>query len=215
MRQHPSADLGEHPHRVLGRHLGDVDDLVAVEQGHVRRLTGLLDQAGEIRPGPGAQQSGRGLAEADQARAEGVAAVGLLAYVSAGHERAHQAVDGGQRQPAARGQLAQTDLAARVGHPFEQVEGALKGLDATVGGPGGVGGAGAGRRHGAFLSGPVGGPKPTRRSVDSPLVRSYVLLGGSIIPLCGNVQSVSGGCTVEKCALDGSGTGVKTPSTES
>src|SRR5690606_25415397 len=42
---------------------------------------------------------------------------------------------------------------------------------------------------GAFLSGLTGGQKPTRQAVDSPLVRSYVLLAESVIPLCGIVQS--------------------------
>jgi hypothetical protein len=39
-------------------------------------------------------------------------------------------VDGGQGQAAAGGQLAQADLAAGVGHPLQQVEGAFKGLHA-------------------------------------------------------------------------------------
>lgn len=155
VRQHPAADLGEHAHGVLGRHLGDVDDLVAVEEGHVRRLPGLLDQTGEVGAGPGTEQARRGLAEADQAGAEGVPSVGLLAYVAARHQRAHQAVDRGQRQTAGGGELAEADLAPCIGHAFEQVEGALEGLDATAGGGGlrgSVGGAGAGRRHGAVLS---------------------------------------------------------------
>src|ERR1051325_560563 len=58
------------------------------------------------------------------------------------------------------------------------------------------------------------GLKPTRQSVDSSLVRSYVLLDGMLIPPCGNVQSDGSGCTVEKCALDDARAGVKTPSTE-
>src|SRR5689334_22683797 len=56
--------------------------------------------------------------------------------------------------------------------------------------------------------------KPTRQSVDSPVVRSYVLLAGILIPPCGNVQSRRGRRTLKKCALDGSEPGVKTPSTE-
>lgn len=110
VREHPAPDLGEHAHGVLGRHLGDVDDLVAVEQGHVRRLPGLLDQAGEVGARPGAQQPRRGLAEADQTRAEGVPSVGLLADVTARHQGAHQAVDRGQGQTAGGGELAQADL---------------------------------------------------------------------------------------------------------
>ena len=43
-------------------------------------------------------------------------------------------------------------LCGYVRHPLQQVERALEGLDASAGGPGGVGGAGARRRHGAFLS---------------------------------------------------------------
>jgi hypothetical protein len=126
VRQDPPSDLGEHPHRVLGGHLGDVHDLVAVEQCHVRRLAGLLHQSGEAGAGPGAEQPGRGLAQADQPGAERIAPVGLLADVSAGHEGTHQAVDGRQRQSAAPGELAQADLTAHVRHPLEQIEGALQ-----------------------------------------------------------------------------------------
>ncbi|GGS63035.1 hypothetical protein GCM10010253_42320 [Streptomyces badius] len=57
-------------------------------------------------------------------------------------------MDGRQGQTAARGQLAQPDLAPGVGHPLQQIEGALKGLHPTAGRGGlGVGCAGVGRRH--------------------------------------------------------------------
>lgn len=62
----------------------------------------------------------------------------------------------GSGRPLLAESLAQPDLATRIGHPLEQIEGTLKGLDPAAVGFGGVGGAGAGRRHGAFLSGLAG-----------------------------------------------------------
>jgi hypothetical protein len=54
---HPAADLGEHPHRVPGGHLGGVDDAVAVEHRHVGGLTDGVDQPGEVRLGPRGQHA--------------------------------------------------------------------------------------------------------------------------------------------------------------
>lgn len=195
------ADLGEHPHRVLRRHLGDVHDLVPVEQRHVRRLAGLLDQALEVGPRPGAQQAGRGLAEADQAGAQRVTPVGLLAHVAADDQRAHQPVDGREREPAARGELTEPDLAPGVGHPLQQIEGALEGLHAAAGtgGPG-VGCAGVGRRHvnGPFEAEarqqptgpfPIGPLLPVRRPCRSGPVLSWCRRSGprsvrsAVVPL--------------------------------
>ena len=86
----------------------------------------------EIRAGPGPERRDGALAQADQPGPECVVPVGA-GYVAAGHQRAHQPVDGGQRQTGLRGQFAQPDLAARVGHRLEQVEGPLQRLHAAAG----------------------------------------------------------------------------------
>jgi hypothetical protein len=49
-----AADLGEHPHRVLAGALGDVDDVVAVEEGEVGGLAEGVDEPGEGALGAGA-----------------------------------------------------------------------------------------------------------------------------------------------------------------
>ncbi|GHE24971.1 hypothetical protein GCM10017778_01080 [Streptomyces vinaceus] len=128
-------------------------------------------------------------------------------------------MDGGQRQTAGGRELAEADLAPGVGHAFKQIEGALKGLNATAGGGGlrgSVGGAGAGRRHGAVLSvlagkeaayrsvgvGPRAGAKPSPpvrwglsgSRTSSEVTRpppgggSYILDSEILIPSCGNIQ---------------------------
>ena len=102
VRLDPAAWFGEHPHRVRAGHLGDVDDLVAVEHGQVGRLAGEPDQLGQERPQPGAEHLAGGLAEPDQPRAQRVPPRGLLPDVAPVDQRAHQPVHGGQREARRR-----------------------------------------------------------------------------------------------------------------
>jgi hypothetical protein len=62
VRPDPAAGLGEHAHRVRAGHLGQVDDLVAVEHGQVGRLPRLPDQLGQERAQPAAEHAAGDLA---------------------------------------------------------------------------------------------------------------------------------------------------------
>ena len=131
VRLDPAARFGEHPHRVRAGHLGDVDDLVAVEHGQVGRLAGEADQLGQERAQPGAEHLAGDLAEPDQARAQRVPPGRLLPDVTPVDQGAHQPVHGGQREAGDGGEFGQAERAAGVGQHLEQVEGPLDGLHAT------------------------------------------------------------------------------------
>ena len=141
VRLDPAARFGEHPHRVRAGHLGDVDDLVAVEHGQVRRLAGEADQLGQERAQPGAEHLAGDLAQPDQARAQRVPPGCLLTDVAPVDQRAHQPVHGGQREAGDGGELGEAEGAARVGQHLEQVEGPLDGLHAARRSRGGAAGA--------------------------------------------------------------------------
>src|SRR3712207_7710494 len=81
IRRPPRSTL--FPYTTLFR---SVDDLLAVEHGHVRRLPELLDELVEPGPGRGAELPARGLPQQDQARPERVVAVRELADVARGHQ---------------------------------------------------------------------------------------------------------------------------------
>ena len=99
VRQGAATDLGEHPHEVLRwLDLGDVDDLFAVEHGEVDRLAERLDHPGHVRVRQRPQALRAGVGEPHQPRAERVLPGRLLPDVAEVDQRAHQAVDGGQRQ---------------------------------------------------------------------------------------------------------------------
>ena len=133
VRADAAARLGEHPHRVSAWHLSDVDDLIAVEHGQVGGLPRLEDQLSQERPQPGTEHAAGGLAQPDQPRAECVPARGLLTDVAPVDQRAHQPVNGGQREPGVGRELGQAQRAARVGQHLEQVEGPLDGLHSACG----------------------------------------------------------------------------------
>ena len=141
VRLDPAAWLGEHPHRVRAGHLGDVDDLVAVEHGQVGRLAGEPDQLGQERPQPGTERLAGDLAEPDQPRAQRVPPRRLLPDVTPVDQRPHQPVHGGQREPGDGGELGQAERAAGVGQHLEQVEGPLDGLHPARRSRGGAAGA--------------------------------------------------------------------------
>ena len=127
--QDAPADLGEGAHGVARGRLGDVEDLVAVEQGHVGGLAEGVHQVGEVGADPDAEQAAGAVAQPDQpgrARSAGR----LLADVAAVDQGAHQPVDGGHRQPGAVDQLGEGHLAAGVGHALQDVERPLDGLHA-------------------------------------------------------------------------------------
>ncbi len=63
VRRHVPADLREHPQGVRGRRLGDIHDIVALQDGQVRGLTGDRHQVGQVRPGVSGQRPLRGVAE--------------------------------------------------------------------------------------------------------------------------------------------------------
>ena len=92
-----SPDLGEHPHRVRRRDLREVGGDVAVEDREVGRLAGGGDQLGEHRTDPVAEDAARGLAQAHEAGAQGVAATGLAPDVATVDQRGEQPVDGRAR----------------------------------------------------------------------------------------------------------------------
>ena len=77
----------------------------------------------------------------------------------------------GSGRPLLAESSLEADLAARVRHPLEQVEGALKGLDATAGG----GGLGGGDFAGASLALDVGTARSFRcwRARKQPTVRFF------------------------------------------
>jgi len=124
------ADLGEHPHRVARRRLGDVDRHVAVDHREVRRLAEVVGEALQVGARAGAELAARRLAEPDEARAEGVPPRRRLAHVALGEQRAQQAVDRGQGEPRVLRELAQAGLAAEVGEQLEQLDRAVHRLHA-------------------------------------------------------------------------------------
>src|SRR5699024_4793741 len=128
---HPASDLGEHPHGVRGRGLADVDRPVVIEDRQIGALAQLVCQAREVGPRAAAELPARSVPEAHQARAEGVAARGELTHVSAREQGAHQAMDRGQRQRGLLGQLTERGFAAVVRQQFQQVDGAVDGLDSA------------------------------------------------------------------------------------
>ena len=128
---HALAHLGEHAHGVRGGDLANVGDPVVVEHCQVGGLAELLHELAHGRLGQGAQLAVGDLAQVDQAGAEGVAAVGQLAHVAHGHQRAQETVDGGKRQRGALAQFTQGELSTRGGNGFEQGKGALDRLDAA------------------------------------------------------------------------------------
>ena len=127
----PPAHLGEHPHRVRRRLLGDVDDLIPVHQRHVGGLAELPDQLLQLGLGDAAQLSAGPLSQRDQAGAEGVPAGRELACVAEQHAGPQQPVDGRHRQLGGAGEIAQRRLTAGVGDDLQELEDPLDRLDGS------------------------------------------------------------------------------------
>ena len=131
VRVHPPADLGEHPHGVVRRHLPDVHHAVPFEDGEVGGLAELRDEASSTGRPEAPEHHAGDLPEGHEARAERVPPVGQLTHVPAVDDGAHEAVDRGDRQPAGHRDLADRRLPARGRDRLEHIEDPPDGLHAA------------------------------------------------------------------------------------
>jgi len=122
------SDLGEHATCTLGGDVGDVSRIVLVEHRHRNRFVQGDDGFRENRAEGHPEGAARIARKRDEPGAQGILPVRRLIDVTAGHERAQEAMGGGPRQLRLFANVRHADRRTGGGDDLEYAEGTAHSL---------------------------------------------------------------------------------------
>jgi len=126
-------DLGEHPHVVPRRSLGDVLGLIACKNRKICCLTGFVDEIEKDALGDRADERTSTLCEWQDAESQRVPTGRQLPRVAPFTERRKQSVHGRKGKPEARRDLSDRNVRMPASDELENVKSAIHRLNATSG----------------------------------------------------------------------------------